>query len=165
VYSVRHGRIHRNQMQQIEARLKPLPAHLTRVLVTHHPFDLPETFHARLLVARAGEALARLACCVDMLLAGHMHISYAGQTAARYKIAGRPAIFVQAGTATSTHNRGEPNAFNLITIDRPRLDVQRFTWYPDRGVFAATIIDRFELGADGWGRAPGVGQAIACSGR
>jgi hypothetical protein len=100
---------------------------------------------------------------VDILLAGHMHISCAGHTATRYKIAGRSAVFVQAGTATSTHNRGEPNAFNLVTIDRPRLDVQRFQWFPDRGMFAATSIDRFELGTDGWSRTE-VGQALACGG-
>jgi len=122
--------------------------------VTHHPFDLPEPFGRRLLVRRSREALEKLAGCIDLLLAGHMHISHAGHTAARYKIHGQSAIFVQAGTATSTRNRGEPNAFNLIRIDRPDIDVERMTWNPDHQVFSVTMIDHFCLTSGGWARTP-----------
>ena len=85
-----------------------------RILVTHHPFDLPEKFHARELIGTRRNIVQRVVGCVDMLLAGHMHISHAGPTALRYKISGQSAIFVQAGTALSSRMRGESNSFQLI---------------------------------------------------
>ena len=46
--------------------------------------------------------MKRVVAAVDVLLAGHMHISHAAPTAIRYKLAGNSAVFVQAGTALST---------------------------------------------------------------
>jgi 3',5'-cyclic AMP phosphodiesterase CpdA len=154
IHSFRGGSVHPAQMDRVERRMCSLNPRLTRILVTHHPFDLPEHFPKRLLVRHARETLRKLAGCVDLLLAGHMHISHAGHTAARYKINGQSAIFVQAGTATSTRNRGEPNAFNLIRIDRPKIAVERVTWNSEHALFATTATDRFHLTPHGWARTP-----------
>jgi 3',5'-cyclic AMP phosphodiesterase CpdA len=147
-YSVRHGRIHQRQVEEIERRLGPL-SDRTRVLVTHHPFDLPESYHRRELLNRAREGLTRLAGSIDVLLAGHMHISYAGSTAVRHRIERQSAIFVQAGTATSTRNRGEPNAFNVLTAERPMVAVQRFAWDAERALFLSAPAEHFKLWAAG----------------
>jgi 3',5'-cyclic AMP phosphodiesterase CpdA len=154
VHSLRGGSVHSAQLDRVERRMCSLNRQMTRILVTHHPFDLPEHFHRRLLVRHAREVLQKLAGCVDLLLAGHMHISHADRTAARYKIEGQSAVFVQAGTATSTRNRGEPNAFNLIRIDRPTLQIERLTWNSDLATFPVTATDRFHLTPFGWARTP-----------
>jgi 3',5'-cyclic AMP phosphodiesterase CpdA len=154
VHSLRGGSINSAQMARVRQRMCSQHSSVTRILVTHHPFDLPEPFGRRLLVRRSRQALEQIAGCVDLLLAGHMHISHAGHTAARYKIHAQSAIFAQAGTATSTRNRGEPNAFNLIRIDRPNIDVERMTWNSEHQIFSVTMSDHFHLTPGGWARTP-----------
>ncbi len=152
IRSLRGGSVNRVQMARVEERMRLTKPDVTRILVTHHPFDLPERFRRRDLVRHARQAFEQFAGCVDVLLAGHMHISHAGHTAARYKTHGHAAIFVQAGTATSTRNRGEPNAFNLVRIERPIVDIERLTWNADHGMFSVTMADRFKLAPGGWAR-------------
>src|ERR1700681_2771814 len=129
------GRINQAQVSRIAERMWSLGPDITKILVTHHPFDLPENYKARSLVARASMAMEQLLSCgVDLLLAGHMHLSHTGHTALRYKIAGRSAIFVQAGTL-STRGRGEANAFNVVRIDHHAIEVRRMNWRPESGAF------------------------------
>jgi 3',5'-cyclic AMP phosphodiesterase CpdA len=147
------GRINQVQISRIEERLCPVSDGKTKIVVTHHPFDLPESYNPGELVGRAKLAMARLAHCgVDLLLAGHFHVSHMGRTALRYKIAGHSAIFVQAGTATSTRGRGEVNSFNVIRIDRPRMEVEHLRWQPGRGEFAVALTEQFRHTAQGWDR-------------
>ena len=67
-------------------------------------------------------------CGVDLLLSGHLHHAHAGDTAARYRVPGFAALVVQAGTATSTRGRGEPNAFNVIRAGTARIEVDVQAW-------------------------------------
>jgi 3',5'-cyclic AMP phosphodiesterase CpdA len=142
---LRGGRISEQQIRAVEQRLCALEKNVFKVLVTHHPFDLPERFRGSELVGRARLAMGRIAQSVDLLLAGHMHISHAGSTATRYRLKGRSAVFVQAGTATSTRGRGELNSFNLIKIDPPLLLVERHEWNEDRKRYACICTDRFTI--------------------
>ena len=50
------------------------------------------------------------------------------QTAQRYPMPGRAALLIQAGTATSTRQRGEVNAFNIVRIARPEAAVACMVW-------------------------------------
>jgi 3',5'-cyclic AMP phosphodiesterase CpdA len=144
-WPIRGGRIHETQVTRVEQQLCSLGPGVTKILVTHHPFDLDPRYGRGELVGRARMAMGRLAQSIDMLLAGHMHVSHAGHTAVRYRLKGRSAIFVQAGTATSTRGRGEPNAFNVIRIDRPRLVVEQQQWQSAEQRFYCASRERFEL--------------------
>jgi 3',5'-cyclic AMP phosphodiesterase CpdA len=142
---LRGGKINETQIKAVEERLCALDGGIFKVLVTHHPFDLDERYDHDELVGRARRAMGRFAQSIDLLLAGHMHMSQSGHTATRYRLKGRSAIFVQAGTATSTRGRGEPNAFNLIRLERPALIVERRQWDPEQQAFRCVCADRFEI--------------------
>jgi 3',5'-cyclic AMP phosphodiesterase CpdA len=145
------GRVNPAQVARLLARLRPLGGDMLKILVTHHPFNLPARYSNRALVGRARMALERLSTYgIDLFLAGHLHVSHAQPATLRFKTSGRSALFIQAGTATSTRGRGEANAFNVIYMDAPDIAVERFTWESDRGLFIASAIDRFRRTPTGW---------------
>lgn len=145
------GRINREQVMAIRERLCPLPDTVTKIVVTHHPFDLPPTFDENDLVGRADMAMNLLSeCGADVFLAGHMHIGYTGSTSTRYNIQGYSALVIQAGTATSTRGRGEPNSFNVIRVEHPTITVDRLTWRPEEGSFGVSLSESFHRSEEGW---------------
>jgi 3',5'-cyclic AMP phosphodiesterase CpdA len=145
------GRINQAQMARMRELLCPLPEAVTKIVVTHHPFDLPPGHHDRDLVGRAAEAMRLFAQCgADILLSGHLHASHASDTRLRYRIDGFVALVVQAGTATSTRGRGEANSFNILRVAHPTVGIERFSW--DGSAFAPTDAARYERGPGGWRR-------------
>ena len=81
-------------------------------------------------------------CGLDLILAGHEHTAFAGG-AERLRIGNHDAVVVQAGTATSSRVRGEPNSFNVIRTSQKEIVVERMTWQQHRDRFAETHTDRF----------------------
>lgn len=130
------GRINAAQIETVHRRIAALPPEVTKIVVTHHPFDLPDAPHADDLVGRAPKAMAAFARCgVDLLLAGHLHASRAGDTSGRHDLSGYAALAVQAGTATSTRARGEANSFNVLRIEAGAVVVERHLWVQRTGAF------------------------------
>lgn len=142
--TIKDGRVSREQVAAIRERLAGLGPEITRIVVTHHPFDLPEHFEKRDLVVRAPMAMEVFAeTGVDILMAGHMHASHAGSTAARYQISEYAALVIQAGTATSTRGRGEVNSFNVIRVEPLRVEIDRYGWDVVGGRFALVSTEKF----------------------
>jgi 3',5'-cyclic AMP phosphodiesterase CpdA len=149
---LRGGRIREWQVDLLAERMQAVPEGAVRVLVTHHPFDLPEMYHAREIVSRGVRVIERVVKVVDLMLAGHMHISHAGPTAERYKAAGHSAVFVQAGTAISIRSRGEANAFQVIRTDPQWIEVQTYTWTSEKSSYLPYALSRFKRSPHGWAR-------------
>jgi 3',5'-cyclic AMP phosphodiesterase CpdA len=146
------GRINQRQLEKLRETLQSVPPDSTKIVVTHHPFDLPAGAFGS-VVGRSRLAMKTLAeCRVDLLLAGHFHIADTGQTAKRYKMPGYSAIIVSAGTSTSTRGRGQPNSLNVIQIDRPNLTIERRTWRPTSGLFDVISVEFFRHDGEGWTR-------------
>lgn len=144
------GRLNVAQIDAAVARLRPLPPAPIKVIVTHHPFDLPEGFPAEHLVGRASMAMAQFADAgADLFLAGHLHVSHVGHTADRYNIAGHSALVVQAGTL-STRGRGELNTFNVLRIARPEMTIERYSWETGGQIFDRTFAGTFRHTPEGW---------------
>jgi 3',5'-cyclic AMP phosphodiesterase CpdA len=123
------GRVNKEQIATIKAQMSGLDPRITRIVVTHHPFDLPETADDDDLVDRAPMAMKAFAeCGVDLLLSGHMHTSHSTSTSGRYQMSEYAALVVQAGTATSTRGRGEVNSFNVVRVEHERVEVDRYGW-------------------------------------
>ena len=147
------GRINERQVARVRERLCALPENVARVIVTHHPFDMPEGHVEADLVGRARMAMeAFVACGADVIASGHLHVSHTTHTAIRYKLPGRSALVVQAGTATSTRERGEPNSFNVLAIERARVSVERRVWRAADGAFVPAAPEVFDRTAEGWER-------------
>lgn len=144
------GRINASQATAVAERLWSAPEALIRIVVTHHPFDLPEGVKETRLLGRAAMAMEQLSRAgADLFLAGHLHISHIGHTAERYNIAGHSALVVQAGTV-STRSRGEQPSFNVLRVARPRISVERLVWDPERRTFAPMRASDFVHTDSGW---------------
>src|SRR3954447_18588729 len=155
LYPVKSGQITDSQLDELVGLFSKIPAGLTRVLVTHHPFDLPEPFNPRLLIGHSRRAVVRLAPVVDILLAGHVHLSSSGSTSTRYKLERHAMAFVQAGTAISDRNKGEANSFNLIRTwggqtQEKQVTVDRYFWAKAENRFVRRTSEQYHLGKQGW---------------
>jgi 3',5'-cyclic AMP phosphodiesterase CpdA len=138
----KNGRISLDQLKYLDDRLPHAGSRL-KVIVTHHPFIPPPDGAGIDLVGRAALALPILvAHKVDLLLAGHLHHGYVGDTRAHYPGTDRGVIAVQAGTAISHRVRGEPNAYNLLSLSHDRMEIETRI-YRDSG-FRAHASVRFE---------------------
>jgi 3',5'-cyclic AMP phosphodiesterase CpdA len=145
------GRVNKEQVEKIRATLAGLGPDITKVVVTHHPFDLPDGAKEEDLVDRAHMAMDVFAeCGVDLLMAGHLHQSHAGNTEARYKISEYAALVVQAGTATSTRGRGEVNSFNVIRIEPQKIEVDRYGWDAVHKQFQILATEKFMRSGNIW---------------
>jgi 3',5'-cyclic AMP phosphodiesterase CpdA len=126
------GRVSEAQLARVRGRIDHLDQALTRILVTHHPFDL------------SGNGRG-----ADVLLSGHLHASLAEPS----RRAGRPAVMVQAGTATSNRTRGTPNSFNLLRVKPGRIEVDQYVLAG--GEFVQGLTHVFDRRAEGWVRSQG----------
>ena len=151
-FTWKDGRINRRQLRQLRATLGTGSSDRTKIVVTHHPFDLPAGASGE-VVGRSRPAMKTLAeCGVDLLLAGHFHIADTSQTAKRYQLPGYSAIVVSSGTSTSTRGRGQPNSLNVIRIDRPKVAIDRRIWQPASGGFEVLSVENFRRSDGGWSR-------------
>ena len=150
VFPFGEGRINAPQVDRILQRLAGVTPAKMRVIVTHHPFDLPPGVHERRLLGRSAEAMARLgAANADLFLSGHLHISHVSHAVDRYEAAGYSALIVQAGTV-STRSRGEQPSFNVLRMQRPEIELLRYAWDPAAAGFTATPVGRYRHQSSGW---------------
>jgi 3',5'-cyclic AMP phosphodiesterase CpdA len=128
-YTWKDGRLSLAQIEGLRRRLGPLPPHVLKVLVTHHPFLPPPGDPSPPLVGRAAEALrAAEASGVDLVLAGHLHHGYTGDIRTHHVDIKRAILVAQAGTATSHRIRNEPNSYNVNRLSPERLAFSIRVW-------------------------------------
>lgn len=124
------GRVSGKQLARVARQLCGLGGEVTKIVVTHHPHM----------------ALGPLARCgVDVLMAGHLHDAHVVE-----RVPGMSALMVQAGTATSSRTREQPNSFNLLRVRRERIEVEQHVL--NGGGFSRASAEAFERRPEGWRR-------------
>ena len=150
--TIKDGSINQKQVANIRRKMCDLDDKMLKIVVTHHPFDLPAGFDEGDIARNAARAMPQIADCgADVFLSGHLHVSHITHTAERYKLdSGRSALVIQAGTATSTRGRGEANSFNVIEFEHPRLTVKRLECQKRKTGFVLAESQEFLQTEKGW---------------
>ncbi|MFA6050920.1 MAG: metallophosphoesterase, partial [Candidatus Paceibacterota bacterium] len=84
--TISSGRINKKQIEAAENIFSKLSSEVTKIVVCHHPFDLPHSKkthhkHTHKVIGRSKLAMDRLAKQkVDLFLSGHLHVTHIGDT-------------------------------------------------------------------------------------
>lgn len=137
------GAISASQRHEAVRTFNALEGSHARIVVGHHPFDVPHDLDGVTTVNGVEEAVAAFERCnVDLFLAGHIHLVHIA-SAAKYR-PGYKATLLQAGTATSTRARRESNSFFVLRVDATTITCEKQTWDPDNHRFELTATHRFD---------------------
>lgn len=139
------GRISLDQVARLRDRLCAIPPHVFKILVTHHPFVPSPGAEGFDAVGRARLALEALEDCgADLILAGHLHRSYARQTSSFYRLARRSILVAQSGTTLSARTRGERNSFNSIDVMSDAANITVQAWDQANAAFVPLPTAHYE---------------------
>jgi 3',5'-cyclic AMP phosphodiesterase CpdA len=138
--TISNGRIHQWQLDIAEEIFADAPLGAARIVVAHHHFaPAPDTLFDRSM-PKAKRAIMRFVeDDVDMILGGHLHRAYIGNTLDVYPGVHRERgiVVVQSGTTTSRRGRGrerEKNSLNVIDIDSATMTITHYLYFDnDRG--------------------------------
>lgn len=139
-----NGRIHQWQVDFAREAFHGLPDETLRVVVAHHHFAPPPDWEGADVMPKAKRALdAFTAARVDLILGGHLHRAYIGNSLDVYAGADREhgIVIVQSGTSTSRRGRAreaEKNSLNVIRMDRRAIRVTHYMYFDDAGDFVPT---------------------------
>lgn len=138
-WTLKHGRITRRRLRQVEELLASAAPEQTKVLVAHHQLVPAPSFGSQRVVANAHDAMelfSRLG--VEVVLSGHLHQAYVVRSEAYFPLRRRPLLIVHSGTSTSHRGRGmerHRQSCNWITVEEERLTVGQLVWEPELGRF------------------------------
>ncbi|HEX5690567.1 MAG TPA: metallophosphoesterase, partial [Roseiflexaceae bacterium] len=135
------GYLHPAQASTLEQIFTRYPPGTCKVAVFHHHVVNPPGSHDRRMIRNAKETVDLLdRCGVELLLCGHIHVSYVGTTLDVRPDLQRGTIICQSGTTTSRRGKGRErgkNSFNLIEIDDTVIRIGQHMYLESIGRFAA----------------------------
>jgi 3',5'-cyclic AMP phosphodiesterase CpdA len=145
------GEISAEQVDELRRFFEAQPSSVAKILIAHHPFIPPVKDASAALVGGARAALRTLeACGCHLILAGHLHLAYMGDVRPYHVEIKRSILVAQAGTAISHRRREEANAYNLLTLDGPRLWIEVRVW--NGREFAGGEANEYDYDEGGWMR-------------
>ncbi len=133
------GYLSREQQAAFEHIFAGFDQDTCKVAVMHHPpLETPGDRRNR-AITNANAAIQMLdRCDVELVLCGHVHISYIGNTLDVRNDLRRGTIVCQSGTTTSRRGHGRErglNSFNVIEIDRRTIRILQNLYQPNVGRF------------------------------
>jgi 3',5'-cyclic AMP phosphodiesterase CpdA len=139
-----NGRIHRWQLDFVRRAFEGRPDEELRIVVAHHHFAPPPDFEGGDVMPKAQRALdAFTAMRVDLVMGGHLHRAYIGNSLDVYAGEDREhgIVIVQSGTSTSRRGRArecEKNSLNVLRLDELTIGVTHYMYFDDAGDFVPT---------------------------
>lgn len=139
--AISNGRIHLDQLDLCERVFTDTPDDHLKIVVSHHHFAPAPDFERDQTMPKARRALDRFSRLgVDMILGGHLHRAYIGNSLDVYPGGNRNRgmIIVQCGTTTSRRGRGrerEKNTLNIIQLTDP-IHITHCMYFDDLDRFA-----------------------------
>lgn len=149
-HAIKDGRVNKKQIENLAKWFERIDEKKIKIVITHHPFDLPKGWSDFKLARRAKMAVHRLSeAGIDIYLSGHYHHSSVAHTAERYNIDDYSAIAIQAGTV-SIRQRKEVQSFNLIFIEHPTVRIDTYLYNSDKNIFELFASNTFNQKGKEW---------------
>ncbi len=142
--AVVNGRIHRWQLELARRAFEGTPDGTHRIVVAHHHFAPPPDWEGADVMPKAKRALdAFTRMRVDLILGGHLHRSYIGNSLDVYAGEDREhgIIIAQSGTSSSRRGRArerEKNTFNVLRLDSRAIEATHYMYFDDAAGFVPT---------------------------
>lgn len=128
----KEGRITLTRLLELGRELSATPESVFKVVVAHHHLIPPPNFGTQRVLANAYEAIDLFSSSgVDLILSGHLHQAYIGNSEEFYPKGRPPVVILHSGTTTSSRGRAgerEKNTCNWILVDEQSLVVSHFRW-------------------------------------
>ncbi len=139
--AISNGRIHKWQLDACAQAFVDAPSDSARIVVAHHHFAPAPDYLKDSIMPKAKRAIERfLELNVDMILGGHLHRAYIGNSLDFYPGSHRDRgiIIAQCGTTTSRRGRGrerEKNSLNQIEIGKTSIAITHYVYFQESGAF------------------------------
>lgn len=148
--NIKNGNINATQIERVKNWFDTIPENIKKIIVTHHPFDLPITKKVRKLISARHQVIEKFSKNqVALYLSGHYHESSSVITSHRYNVKNYSAIAVQAGTL-SNRERGEGQTFNVVQIDNTKIEISTYLWNMKELKFNKGSMSKFKLEKYEW---------------
>lgn len=153
-----NGRLDRGQLEFAEGTFASSPPDDLKVLVAHHHLAPAPDYEGDRPLPGARRVLDRLESMgVDLILGGHLHRAYIGNSLDVYpgKDRDRGIVIVQSGTTTSRRGRAREaakNSFNVIRVGPGSLRVTHHMYFSEPGGFVPLSAHLFPRSPDRWFR-------------
>jgi 3',5'-cyclic AMP phosphodiesterase CpdA len=139
-WTIKDGRIKLSRLLEVAEIINQAPSSVFKVVVPHHHLIPPPNFGSQRVLGNAYEAMDLFSTAgVDLILSGHLHQAYIGNSEEFYPKGRPPVVVLHSGTTTSNRGRGgerERNTCNWIRVDRDSMIVSHYRWHHDLGRFA-----------------------------
>jgi 3',5'-cyclic AMP phosphodiesterase CpdA len=134
------GRIRPSRLLELRDLLTAAPEHLFKVVIAHHHLIPPPNFGTQRVLRNSREAIDLFSeLGVDLILSGHHHLTYIGNSEEFYPKGRAPVVIVHSGTTTSNRGRGaerDKNSCNWIEAEDQSMVVSHLRWHPELERFA-----------------------------
>lgn len=139
-WTIKDGRIPMRRLLELAELFEKTPETVFKVVVAHHHLIPPPNFGSQRVLGNAYEAIDLFSSVgVDLILSGHLHQAYIGNSEEFYPKGRPPVVILHSGTTTSNRGRGgerERNTCNWIRVDDESMIVSHLRWHRNLDRFA-----------------------------